>query len=121
MRRTKLGVLPTVDVLEPRVLLSTAAPLLSQHALRGVVRDVRSIMSTLARTEDTVQASAQLTELSSRIPSGPEGLAPSWRSDLGLYRPHSARSIVTTERRILGDLYRYVRGGVAGGNRPVAG
>ena len=121
MRRTKMGVLPSVDVMEPRVLLSTAAPLLSKHALSGVVRDVRAIMSTLAKTEDTVQASAQLTRLSSRIPSGPEGLAPSWQSDIGLYRPHSARSIITTERRILGDLYRYVQGGVDGGNPPVTG
>ena len=31
-------------------------------------------MSTLARTDDTVQASAQLTGLSSQIPSGSEGL-----------------------------------------------
>ena len=121
MRRTKMGVSPSVDVLEPRVLLSTAAPLVSKHALSGVVRDVRAIMSTLAKTEDTVQASAHLTRLSSRIPSGPEGLAPSWRSDIGLYRPHSARSIVATERRILGDLHRYVRGGVDGGNRTVTG
>ena len=106
--------------MEPRVLLSTAALLLSQHALTGVVRDVRAIMSTLAKTKDTGQAGAHLTRLSSRIPSGAEGLAPAWQSDIGLYRPHSARSIITTERRILGDLYRYVQGGV-GGNPPVTG
>jgi hypothetical protein len=121
MRRTKMSVSPSVDVMEPRVLPSTAAPLLSQHAMSGVVRDVRAIMSTLAKTKDTVQASAHLTRLSSRIPSGPEGLAPSWRSDIGLYRPHSARSIITTQRRILGDLYRYVQGGVDGSNPPVTG
>jgi len=121
MRRTKMGFSPSVDVMEPRVLLSTAAPLLSKPALSGVVRDVKAIMSTLAKTEDTVQASAQLTTLSSRIPSGPEGLAPSWRSDMGHYRPHSARSIITTERRILGDLYRYVQGGFDGGNPQVTG
>ena len=121
MRRTKMSVSPSVDVIESRVLLSTAAPLLSYHALTGVVRDVRAIMGTLARTQDTVKASAHLTRLSSRIPSGPEGLAPSWQSDIGLYRPHSARSIIATERRILGDLYRYVQGGVDRGNRPVTG
>jgi hypothetical protein len=102
-------------------VLSAAAPLLSHHALTGVVRDVKAIMSTLARTEDTVQATVDLTQLSSRIPSGPEGLAPSWQSDLGLYRPDSPRSILTTQRRILGDLYRYVQGGTVAGNRPVAG
>jgi hypothetical protein len=117
MRRTKKSVSPSLDVIEPRVLLSTAAPFLSQHPLNGVVRDVKAIMSTLARTEDTVQASDHLTRLSSRIPSGPEVLAPSWRSDIGLYRPHSARSILTTQRQILGDLHRYVHGG----NRPVTG
>jgi hypothetical protein len=121
VRRMKMGFLPSVDVIEPRVLLSSAAPLLSKPELSGVVRDVKAIVSTLAKTEDTVQASAQLTTLSSRIPSGPEGLAPSWRSDVGLYRPHSARSIITTERRILGDLHRYVQGGVNGGNPPVTG
>jgi hypothetical protein len=78
-------------------------------------------MNTLARTQDTVQASANLTSLSARIPSGPQGLAPSWLSDLAFYRPHSARSILTTQRRILGDLYRYVQGGIHSGNPPVTG
>jgi hypothetical protein len=121
MRKAKTGVLPGVDVMEPRLLLSTAAPLLSKHALSGVVRDVRDIMSTLAKTADTVQASAHLTALSSGVPSGTEGLAPLWRSDIGLYRPHSARSLLTTQRRILGDLDSYVQGGVDGGDRPVTG
>ncbi len=123
MRRTKTGVLPGVDVMEPRLLLSTAAPLLSRHALTGVVREVRAIVSTLARTEDTVQASAQLAGLSSQIPFGSEGLAPSWQSDIGLYRPHSARSIVTVQRRIVGDLDRFIaiEGSVVGGSRPVTG
>lgn len=121
MPRTKMNVSPSVDVMEPRVLLSTATPLISKHALSGVAREVRTIMNTLAKTEDTVQASAQLTRLSSRIPTGPQGLAPSWQSDIGLYRPHSARSISTTERRILGDLYSYVEDGIEGGNAPVSG
>jgi hypothetical protein len=121
MRRTKSGISPRVDVLEARALLATAAPLLSQHALSGVVRHVRAIMSTLAETGDTAQASAQLTSLSARIPSGPQGLAPSWRSDLGLYRPHTPGSVHTTQRRILGDLDRFVQGGVSAGNRPGSG
>src|SRR5262249_16039816 len=112
---------PSVDLVEPRVLLSAATPLLTRHALNAVVRDVKAIMSTLARTEDTVRASARLTELSSRIPSGPRGLAPTWREDLGLYRPHSARSVSRAENRILHDLYRYDRVGGGGGHRPVPG
>jgi hypothetical protein len=63
MRRTKTSILPCVDLMEPRLLLSTAAPLLSKQALSGVVRDVKAIVSTLAKTHDTVQASASLTEL----------------------------------------------------------
>jgi hypothetical protein len=121
MRRTKNSVSPNVDVVEPRALLSAATPLLTQHALHGVVRDVKAIMSTLARTEDTVGASAQLTGLSSRIPSGTEELAPTWRRDLKLYRPHSTASVSTAEKRILRDLYRYDRGGGGGGNAPVTG
>jgi hypothetical protein len=119
MRRTKLGILPSVDAIEPRVLLSTASPFLSRHALSGVVRDVRAIMSTLARTDNTVHASVQLSRLSSRIPSGTEELAPTWQGDLGLYRAHSASSIITTQTRILGDLDRFVQGGFYGGNPPV--
>jgi hypothetical protein len=120
MRRTKTSILPCVDLMEPRLLLSTAAPLLSKQALSGVVRDVKAIVSTLAKTHDTAQASASLTDLSSRLPSGPEELAPSWQSDIGLYRPHSARSIIATQRRILGALYNYDQGGVAGGNLPAS-
>ncbi len=121
MRRTKTGALPGVDVMEPRLLLSIATPLLSRHALGGVVREVRAIVNTLAKTENTVQASAQLTGLSSQIPFGSEGLSPSWQSDIGLYRPHSARSIVTMERRIVGDLERFIQDGVEGGIQPVSG
>ena len=65
-------------------------------------------MSTLAKTGNTVRASAQLEKLSSRIPSGPEWLAPSWQGDLALYRPHSGGLILATERLILGDLDLYV-------------
>jgi hypothetical protein len=121
MRRTKTGVLPSVDVMEPRLLLSTAAPLLSKHALTGVVREIKAIVNTLAKTENTVQASDQLTALSSQIPSGSAGLAQSWQSDLGLYRPHSAKSIMTTETRILGDLYRFNQAGGNSNNRPASG
>ena len=121
MRRTKTGVLPSVDAMEPRLLLSTAAPLLSRHALTGVVREVRAIVSTLAKTGNTVQASGQLTDVASQIPTGSAGLALSWQTDLGLYRPHSARSVMTTETRIISDLYRDIQGGVASGNLPASG
>ncbi len=121
MPRTMRNVSPRLDVMEQRVVLSTGAPFLSLHALSAVVRDVRGIMSTLAKTNDSVQASAHLTRLSSRIPSGPEDLAPIWQDDIGLYRPGSPRSIITTERQVLGDLYRYVQNGVNGGGPPVTG
>jgi hypothetical protein len=94
---------------------------LSTHALSGVVRDVKIIIRMLARTDDSVQASAQLSRIASRLPSGPEALAPSWQSDLGLFRPHSARSFITTERRILADLHAFVQAGVHGGNPPATG
>jgi hypothetical protein len=121
MRRTKPGISPNLDVLESREVLSTAAPFLSQHALIGVVRDVRSIMGNLARTHDTAQASLRLDRLSARIPHGPEALAPSWQSDLGLYQPGISGSIPATQRRILGDLRRYLQAGSAGVNPPVTG
>ena len=78
-------------------------------------------MGTLARTNNTVQANAQLSALASQISPGSSGLALAWQSDIGLYRPHSARSIVTTETRIVGDLNRYNQIGVGGGNQPVSG
>src|SRR5262249_36012546 len=102
---------PVVDVMEPRTLLSTGVPLLSGHALQGVVHEVRSITGTLVRTGNTSRASVALTRLSSRIPSGTEELAPTWRGDLALYRPGTPGSGMATERRIIGDLDRYVRGG----------
>lgn len=121
MRRMKTGVVPSVDAMEPKLLLSTAAPLLSRHALTGVVREVRAIVSTLAKTGNTVQASGQLTDVASQIPTGSAVLALSWQSDLGLYRPHSARSVMTTETRIISDLYRDIQGGVASSNLPASG
>jgi hypothetical protein len=89
--------------------------------LNGVVREVRAIVGTLAKTANTVQASAQLSGLASHIPFASEGLAPKWQSDLWLYRTHSARSIVATEKRLVGDLNLFVQSGVGGGNLPVSG
>ena len=71
--------------------------------------------------QDTVQASARLTGLASQIPSGSERLAPLWQSDIQLFRPHSAKSIITMQKRLVGDLSRFVQGGFEGGNRPVSG
>jgi len=108
--------------MEPRTLLSTGVPLLSGHALQVVVHEVRSIVGTLARTGNTSRASAALTRLSSRIPSGPQELAPTWRGELAFYRPGTPGSGMATETRIIGDLYRYVRGGSesAGGSQVTA-
>jgi hypothetical protein len=106
--------------MEQRLLLSSAAPLLSRHALGVVVREVKAIVSTLAKTGDTVQANAQLTALSSQIPSGSVALASAWQNDIALFRPHSPGSIMTTEKRILGDLYRDIQGGAAGASSPVS-
>jgi hypothetical protein len=121
MRRTKKRLSPGLDVIESRTLLSTGVPLLSAHALNGVVHEVRSIMGRLLRTGDTGRASADLTALASRVPSGTEELAPAWRSDVALYRPHSSSSAIGAERRILGALYRYDRAGTDQGGSPVTG
>ena len=121
MRRTKTGLLPSVDVMEPRLLLFAAAPLLSHHALTGVVREVNAIVKTLAKTEDVVQASTELTGLASQIPSGSQGLAPLWQSDIELYRPHSERSVITMQKRIVAELVRFDQLGFDGGNQPVSG
>jgi hypothetical protein len=127
MRRKKTGVLPSVDAMESRLLLSTTASVLSRHTLTGVVREVRSIVSTLAKTENTAQASARLTGLALQIPSGSTGLggstglALSWQSDIGLYRPHSERSIIATQKRLLGDLYLHLQLAGNGSTSPVSG
>lgn len=118
MRRTKHRVAPGVDVVESRVLLSAGAPVMTRHALDGVVRDVRAIVNTLARTDDIAQASRHLTRLSAKVPSGPVELAPAWRADLTLYRPEEVGSIGETESLILGDLYQYVGGLDGGGVAP---
>ena len=64
MKRTTTGLLPLVEAMEPRWLLSTATPLLSRQAMNGVIREVKAIVGELARTSDTVQASSQLSGLS---------------------------------------------------------
>lgn len=111
MRKTKTGLVPVVDALESRWVLSTATPLLSRHAMSGVVHEIKAIVNTLARTDNKAQASAQLASLSSEISSGSANLAAAWQIDLGLYRPHSARSAISTQQRILGELRRLVEAG----------
>ena len=67
MRTTKPSLLPSVDVMEPRLLLSTGVPLASAHVLTRVDHLVKSIVTSLARTDDTVQANANLSSLASQI------------------------------------------------------
>ena len=64
MRKSKTAIMPGVDEMESRVLLSGARPLLSRHTLSGVVHDVKAIVNTLAKTGNSDQASSQLTTLS---------------------------------------------------------
>lgn len=118
MPRSKTRVSPSLEVVESRTLLSAAGPVMTPHALNVVVRDIRGIMNTLARTDDTARASRHLTRLSSRVPSGREGLAPAWRADVGLYSPGTVGSIFTTQGRIVNDLYQYIAI-VGGGSGPV--
>jgi hypothetical protein len=107
MRKTKPRAFPSVDIMEPRLMLSTAAPLLSRHALAVVTHEIKAIVTTLARTQNTVQAGTNLKTLTAQLPSATGTLNSAWQSDLGFYHPHSVRSVVTTQNRILTDLYRY--------------
>lgn len=121
MKRTNSSVSPSLDVLEPRCLLSSGALLESRGALTVDVREIKGIVTALARTNDTVQASTELTELSSQVPSASPRLALAWQIDLGLFSPHSHRSMVATERRLIADLYRDIPSGGESGNAPVSG
>jgi hypothetical protein len=120
MRRAKTNFVPGIATMEPRLLLSTAASLVSRHELTGVVHEIKVIVSSLARTDDTVLASSQLSGLTSRLPSGSERLAAAWQSDLARYRPHSAKSAFSTEQRIINTLKHLVAEGTqsASGSGP---
>lgn len=115
MHQTKKRVSPGVEMVESRVLPSAAPVLISTAMLKSVAREVRAIMVNLAATGNVTQAGAELAHLSTRIPSGPEGLAPTWQADLALYRPHRAASVTLVQRRILGDLSQFVQSGTVTG------
>jgi hypothetical protein len=106
MRRTKPRLLPRVDVMEPRSLLSIGGSLASAHVLTRVDHVVKSILTSLAKTDDTVQANANLTSLASQIAPSSPSLAVSWQSDVALYRRGSRKSTITTQERIIDDLRR---------------
>ncbi len=111
MRRSKT-LAPGVDPVEQRVLLSSV-PI--PPGLHGVVREVHQIVGELARTGQVFRADIQLTRLAAHLPGGPEILAPHWRADLGLYRPHVRGSIAAVHTQLLGDLYGFARVGLPPG------
>jgi hypothetical protein len=106
MRRTKPRLLPSMDVMEPRSLLSTGASLASARVLTRVDHLVKSIVTSLAKTDNTVRANANLASLASQIAPSSPSLAVSWQSDVALYRPGSPKSMITTQQRIIDDLRR---------------
>jgi hypothetical protein len=114
MRRPKRCV-PQWDAMEPRALPSAATPLLSMHALHGIVHDIKAIVRTLSETDAVGRASVQLARLASRIPGGREQLASVWRNDVGLYNPHTTGSSGPVQRRLLDDLYHFLQVGPSGG------
>jgi hypothetical protein len=107
--------------MEPRELLSGAPPALTMQAYNAVVGDVKDVMGTLAKAHDFSAAQLSLAELSSRIPFGRQGLSPTWAGDLGIYSPRAPRSGLAMQRQILGDLNRYIEGGVGAGTFRVVG
>lgn len=111
MRRSKT-LAPGVDPVEQRVLLSSVPV---PPGLHGVVREVHQIVGELARTGQVRRADIQLTRLAAQIPGGPEILAPLWRADLGLYRPHMRGSVAAVRVVILDELYGFACVGTAPG------
>jgi hypothetical protein len=109
MRRTKPRLLPSMDVMEPRSLLSTGGSLASARVLTRVDHLVKSIVTSLAKTHNTVRANANLASLASQIAPSSPSLAVSWQSDVALYRPGSPKSMITTQERIIDDLRRFLR------------
>ncbi len=108
MRRTKPRLTPSMDSMETRLLLSAAVRLASAQGLSQFVHEVKAIVNTLARTENTVQANAQLTGLASQISPSSLSLATSWQNDVAFYRPGSQKSAITTQKRIIAELHRYL-------------
>ena len=111
MRRQTPRILPVLDAIESRVLPSGAAPLISPHALRVDVAEVRTIMGSLARTGNITRAESRLDAVAAKIPGGTQVLLPEWRVDLSVYRS-SGRSVTAAvaANRIIGDLEGYVEG-----------
>ena len=121
MPRIKRGASLRVETMESRELLSGGLPVLTMRAYDAVVGDVKDVMGTLAKTHDFGAAQSSLTKLSSSIPFGRRELSPTWVEDLGIYSPQAPRSGLTMQGRILGDLNRYIQGGVGAGTFRVVG
>jgi hypothetical protein len=121
MRRNTPRLLPTVDVAEPRLLLSATAPLSSASPLARVVHEVKAIVNNLAKTDDMVQASANLSSLASQIAPSSNQLAAWWQHDVALYRRGSPRSVIATQQRIVSDLRHFLQATARGTSQPVTG
>jgi hypothetical protein len=121
MRRTKPRLLPSMDVMEPRSLLSAGGSLASARVLTRVDHLVKSIVTSLAKTDDIVQANANLASLASQVAPTSPSLAVSWQSDVALFRPGSPKSKITTQQRIIDDLRRLLHNVVPAGTGTVTG
>ncbi len=121
MPRIKRSVSLRVETMESRELLSGVVPVLTMQTYNAVVGDVKNVMGTLAKTHNFSAAQLSLTNLSSSIPFGRQELSPTWVGDLGIYSPQVPRSGLAMQNQILGDLNRYIDGGVSAGTFRVVG
>jgi hypothetical protein len=93
-------------------MMSGLIPVLTTGTLKAVTVEVERIVLNLARTHQLSRASARLTDLASRIPDGPQELAPVWRNDLACPSLQVPGAWRTFTRQLLADMKHDVAAGV---------
>ena len=115
MRRMKPRLIPHLDAMEPRLLLSTTPPREFKYTASAAAHEIKAIVNGLAKSGDRTEADANLTTLASQLMPGSALLATAWIDDVAFVRPNSVKSTIIAQRRLIADLHQYLaEGGPSG-------
>jgi hypothetical protein len=125
--RQRNEVVPRVESMEARDVPSFLSfglfnpPVLTTHAIGQAGDAIESALGTVAQTHNFNVLSAQLAQISHRLPFGLRDLNPVLQADLNIYTPAIRGSGLVMQAQMLHDLNEYAVEGIANGEFIVTG
>lgn len=121
MSKRRHRLIPHLETVESRALLSNVLPVLTMRTYGHVRSELNHDLAAAVRTRNLSQLTSSMHELSGQVPFGGKQLFPLWQASLGTYQPKMPGSALALRRELLADLNGYITQGVKSNELRVTG